>query len=72
MEKTNTPGQPLSPEQVSSISGGADASCPATATVGTSGASVGTTGPTPGDALIAIYEGFVEVTSHIIDRLIAK
>ena len=65
--KTN-PGQALSPEQVASISGG-DGTCSTTAIVGTGGTSVTTTAPTPTDALVSIYEGFVDLTSHVIERL---
>ena len=61
------PGQDLSPEQVASISGGEGAtSCPAPST---NIYGVGANGP-PGSALVSIYEGFVEVTSHIIERLV--
>jgi len=66
----NSP-QPLSAEEATSISGGADASCPTTVTVGTSGANVTTPAPSPSDGLIAVYEGFVDVTSHIIERVAA-
>ena len=59
-------GESLSPEQVTSVAGG-DAS----ATAGTSGVNVGTGPmPDPGAALISIYEGFVDVTSHIIERVV--
>jgi hypothetical protein len=63
------PGQPLSPEQTASISGGAD-SCPAptTATVGP----VTQIGTSPGQVLTDIYDGFVEVTSHIIERVVTS
>ena len=62
--------QALTPEQATSISGGdGAASCAATATGGTSGVTVTNSAPTPGDALIGVYEGFVDVTSHIIERL---
>jgi len=58
------PGQPLSPEQVSSISGGDGTSCAAPITLGP--VSV----PQPvGGSFVQIYEGFVEVTSHIIERV---
>ena len=65
-DSKQNPGQPLSPEQVASISGGDGLSCPAptTTVVG-----VGAGGP-PGSALVSIYEGFVEVTSHVIERLV--
>lgn len=66
--ETNVP-EPLTPEQASSISGGdGAASCPTTVTV-SANPSVVTGSPTPSDGLIAIYEGFVDVTSHIIERV---
>ena len=65
----NSP-QPLSAEEATSISGGdAAASCPTTVTVGTSGANMSVPAPSPSDGLIAVYEGFVDVTSHIIERV---
>ena len=76
MENTNVPtdaGQPLSTEQVASIAGGADdTSCTASATVNTGVGTVTSSGPTPSDALISIYEGFVDVTSHIIERVMGN
>ena len=65
----NSP-QPLSAEEATSISGG-DAACPTTVSVGTSGANVVVPAPSPSDGLIAVYEGFVDVTSHIIERVAA-
>lgn len=58
-------GESLSAEQVTSVAGG-----DATATAGTSGVQVTNTAPDPGAALISIYEGFVDVTSHIIERVV--
>jgi hypothetical protein len=67
----NSP-KPLSAEEATSISGGVvDATCPTTVTVGTSGANVVVPAPSPSDGLIAVYEGFVDVTSHIIERVAA-
>jgi hypothetical protein len=63
----NSP-QPLSAEEATSISGG-DASCPTTVTIGAGGSSIVTPAPSPSDGLIAVYEGFVDVTSHIIERV---
>jgi hypothetical protein len=65
MEDNKQPGQDLSAEQVASISGGDGTSCPAPSVV------IGpVTVPEPvGASLVGIYEGFVEVTSHIIERL---
>jgi hypothetical protein len=64
----NSP-QPLSAEEATSISGGAvDATCPTTVTVGAN-PSIVVPAPSPSDGLIAVYEGFVDVTSHIIERV---
>jgi hypothetical protein len=74
MENTKLPtdaGQALSTEQVASVAGGTDG-CPTTVTVGTDGARIEETGKTPSDALIAIYDGFVDVTSHIIERVMGN
>ena len=65
------PGQPLSPEQVASISGGDGMSCPTTVTV-SGNPSVVTSGATTADALISIYEGFVDLTSHVIERIVGS
>ena len=63
-DSKQNPGQPLSPEQVASISGGDGLSCPAPITLGPVQV------PQPvGGSFVQIYEGFVEVTSHIIERL---
>ncbi len=59
-------GEALSEEQVASIAGGAD--CTTTTTAGTGGINSTVPGD-PGTALTAIYEGFVDVTSHIIERV---
>ncbi|MGZ5073031.1 MAG: hypothetical protein ACXWBL_07830 [Usitatibacter sp.] len=62
--------QQISADEATGVSGGDGAqSCVATATAGTGGVNVSNPAPTPGDALIGIYEGFVDVTSHIIERL---
>jgi hypothetical protein len=66
----NSP-QPLSTEEATSISGG-DASCPTTVTVGAPPLVVQQQGQTPADAFISVYEGFVDVTSHIIERVAAS
>ncbi len=62
----NSP-QPLSAEEATSISGG-DASCPTTVTV-SGNPSLVTGADSPSAGLIAVYEGFVDVTSHIIERV---
>ena len=64
----NSP-QPLSAEEATSISGG-DGSCPTTVTV-SANPSVVSQSTSPSDGLIAVYEGFVDVTSHIIERVAA-
>lgn len=58
-------GEALSEGQVGTVAGGADS----TASVGTCGVNVTDRAPDPGTALIDIYEGFVDVTSHVIERL---
>ena len=60
-------GESLSAEQVTSVAGGDGT----TTTVTASGnPSVVVTQPgDPGAALINIYEGFVDVTSHVIERV---
>jgi hypothetical protein len=62
-------GESLSPEQVTNVAGG-DAS--ASATVSATPSVTVSTGPVSdtGTALIAIYEGFVDVTSHVIERVV--
>ncbi len=63
-------GEALSEEQVASIAGGDGTSCTSTATAGTTGVIVSNSASDPGTALINVYEGFVDVTSHIIERLV--
>ena len=58
-------GESLSEEQATSISGGE-----ATATVTIPPVNISTVGTDPGAALISIYEGFVDVTSHVIERVV--
>jgi hypothetical protein len=67
-DSKQNPGQDLSAEQVASIAGG-DASCPTTVTLSNS-PSVVVQSPSPAEALMSIYDGFVEVTSHVIERVI--
>ena len=61
-------GEALSQDQATSISGG-DGSTTAAVNTGAINVSTTTTGD-PGAALTAIYEGFVDVTSHIIERVV--
>jgi len=63
-----TPGTQISAEQAGEVGGG-DGSCSSTVTVGGGGVSVGTTAPTPGQAMTAIYDGAVETVSHIIETV---
>ena len=67
-DSKQNPGQPLSPEQLASISGGDGTSCPTTTTVTIPPVTV-TSPASPGDAMISVYEGFVEITSYVIERL---
>lgn len=70
-QSENNLPQPLTPEEATSISGGDGApSCPTTVTV-SANPSVTTVSQNPSDGLIAVYEGFVDVTSHIIERVAA-
>ncbi|HTS86098.1 MAG TPA: hypothetical protein VMG61_13400 [Usitatibacter sp.] len=61
-------GEALTPEQVTDVAGGQSV----TTTVSTTG--IGVTANQPGTdvgtALTNIYEGFVDVTSHIIERVV--
>ena len=54
--------------KVNEVAGG-DGSCTSSITIGTSGVTV--SGPTSGlgQALIDTYEGVVDVTSHVIERV---
>jgi hypothetical protein len=63
-ENKPNPGQALSAEQIENISGGDATSCPAPITIGPI-----TVPPPVGNSFVQIYEGFVEVTSHIIERV---
>jgi hypothetical protein len=73
MEQTKdtnpTPGTQISAEQAGEVAGGTG-ECSATASVGTSGASVIVNAPTPGQAMIAIYDGAVEAASHVIETVV--
>jgi hypothetical protein len=60
----NSP-QSLSAEEATSISGGTDASCPATFHLGP----VSDSAPTLGAVLADVYNGFVDVTSQVIERV---
>jgi hypothetical protein len=62
------PIEPVSEEQAAEVSGG-ETACPTTVTAGTGGVTVQQTAPSPGDAFISIYDGAVDATSHIIERV---
>ena len=68
MEAKETPdngtGTPLPAESSADVSGGADCT-----TVSVGGVTVSGSG-TPGDALIAIYDGAVAATSHVIETVV--
>lgn len=67
-KKTADPGTELSADQASDVAGG-DGGCTSTVNVGSGGVGVTTSAPTPGDAMIAIYDGAVAVTSHVIETV---
>jgi len=67
--KKQEAGKDLSNEQAAEVGGGAT-TCSTTATVCTGGANMQTTAPTPGDALISIYDGVVDATSHVIETVV--
>ncbi len=62
-------GQALAPEQVANVSGGDGGSCSTTMTIGTGGIVVQSTYNSFGDALIGTYEGIVDATSYVIERV---
>ena len=59
--------QPIPAEQAAEISGGADCGATATTTTGVAGTVVNS--PTLSQALIDTYEGYVDLTSHVIERV---
>lgn len=62
-------GNALSADQVANVSGGAD-SCTTTVTIGVPGTgSIVSTYNDLGSALIGTYEGIVDATSYMIERL---
>jgi hypothetical protein len=66
-EKKEGAGTEIAAEQAGEVGGG-----DATATIGTCGGSISSNGPTAGSALIDIYEGAVELTTHVIERVTAR
>jgi len=68
MEETkdtnSTPGTQISAEQVGEVAGG-DGSV----TIGPGCVGVTSSGATPGQAMVALYDGAVEVTSHVIETV---
>ncbi|HSN20652.1 MAG TPA: hypothetical protein VLS49_08240 [Usitatibacter sp.] len=71
MEAKETPitksGEELPVEQAAQVGGGGD--CTSTATVGSGGVTISSSGATAGDAMIAIYDGAVSLTSHVIETV---
>ena len=65
--KKQEAGQELDSGQVGEVAGGAV--CGASATL-SGNPSVTATAPTPGEALIGIYDGVVDATSHVIETVI--
>jgi hypothetical protein len=59
----------LDESQNAEVSGGADAQCGTTVTVGTGGINFQTHFDTLTNAMIGTYEGVVDVTSHVIERV---
>jgi hypothetical protein len=59
-------GESLSEQEATSISGGESSATVSTPVIGVTAGSY----PDPGAALVAIYEGFVDVTSHVIERVV--
>jgi len=67
-EGTQEAGQPLTGEQVGEVAGGDGTSCGSTVVV-SANPSVTNTAGNPGDALIGIYDGMVDATSHVIETV---
>ena len=59
--------QPIPAEQAAEIAGGAGCSASASSSTGVTGTEV--SAPTVGQALIETYDGYVDLTSHIIERV---
>jgi hypothetical protein len=60
-------GTEIAAENAADVSGGDG--CSTTVSVGTGGANVSTSAGSPGDAMIAIYDGAVSATSHVIETV---
>jgi hypothetical protein len=73
--KAEEPTAPVASEldaaQAAEIGGGAE-NCPVTVQIGTDGANVTITGAGVGEVLINAYEGVVDATSHVIERVIGR
>ena len=68
-EGTQEAGQPLTGEQVGEVAGG-DGSCTSSVTVTVPGiGTISGSGSSPGDALINVYDGMVDATSHVIETV---
>jgi hypothetical protein len=60
-------GTEIAVEQAGEVGGGVGS-----ATISSCGVSVQSSGPTVGAALIDVYEGAVELTTHVIERVTAR
>jgi hypothetical protein len=60
-------GKELTGEQVGEVAGG-DGSCTSTVTV-SGNPSISNTAGNPSDALIGMYDGMVDATSHVIETV---
>jgi hypothetical protein len=65
--KANEPAA-LSTDQVDQVSGG-DGDCSASISIGSGGVTINSPTSGLGQALIDTYEGVVDVTSHVIERV---
>jgi hypothetical protein len=65
--KANEPAA-LTSDQVNEVAGG-DGTCTSSITIGSSGITVNAPTSGLGQALIDTYEGVVDVTSHVIERV---
>jgi hypothetical protein len=65
------PGTELPIEQAAEVGGGdGTQSCPTSATVVIG--PITSNGPTVSDALIGVYEGAVDTTSHVLERVLGS
>ena len=66
-DKKPVAGTEIAAEQASEVGGGTS-----TVTIGGSCTSIATTGNTTGAALIDVYEGAIELTTHVLERVTSK